>query len=72
MRRAILFVLGIFKYALYAVAGVIALYALAVVGGFAYILIGEALIPGFNTADYLSKDQRCEVYPTPKGCPGNR
>jgi hypothetical protein len=69
MRRIILFVLVIFKYALYAVAGFISLYVLLVVGEVAYLAIGETMIPGFKLSDHMSKDQSCTVYPMPEGCP---
>lgn len=64
MRRVI-------KYALYAVAGVVSLYALVVVAVVAYLAISEAMIPGFKLADHVSKDQGCTVYSPPRGCPGN-
>jgi hypothetical protein len=72
MRRVVRCFLLISKYAMYAVAGLISLYVILVVGEVAYILIGEAVIPGFKLADHMSTDQQCMVYPFPKGCPGNR
>jgi hypothetical protein len=71
MRRFVLFVIAIFKYALYAIAGLVSLYVIFVVGTIAYLLIGEAMIPGFRLADHMSKDQSCMGSPPPKGCPGN-
>jgi hypothetical protein len=69
MSRVIRFV---FKCALYGVAGILALYALFVMGALAVILFGEELIPRFKLGDHMSKDQQCAVYPPSKGCPGNR
>ncbi len=70
MREIVVFVLLSFKYALYAVAGFILLYVLFGVGAVAYLVIGEAIIPGFKLSDHLSKDQSCKLYPMPEGCPG--
>jgi hypothetical protein len=72
MRRIVLFVVAVSKYAMYAVAGLLSLYVLYIVGVVAYIALGEAnIIPGFKLSDHMSKDQGCMVYPPPKGCPGN-
>ncbi len=72
IRRIIPFIFGAFKYALYAVAGLMSLGFLYVVSNLAYVVIGETMIPGFNLADHVTKDQNCLVSPPPEGCPGNR
>jgi len=71
MHRVVLSILLVVKYALYSVAGAMALCAIYVLGVVAAIFIGEST--GFNLADHMTKDQNCMVAGTPpKGCPGNR
>ena len=73
MRQIVLFVVAVFKHAMYAIAGLLSLYVLYIVGVVAYVALGEAnIIPGFKLSDHMSTDQGCMISPSPKGCPGYR
>jgi hypothetical protein len=70
MHRAGLFVLEGIKYALYAVAGMMALYLVFLFGAGICLLVCEQVIPGWKLSDHVTKDQSCMVSSPPKECRG--